>query len=98
MTVTLSPTHSGVEDWPSQKSVVPGLTRSGVMVIVELIGVTTGRNERLCGQMGVIATALTPSMTIGPPAARLYAVAPDGVEMMMPSPEQCTEPVPAWPS
>src|SRR5258706_4728972 len=98
MTVTLSPTHSGVEDWPSQKSVVPGLTRSGVIVIVELSGATTGRKESECGQMGVIATALTPRVTIGPPAARLYAVEPDGVEMMMPSPEQCTEPVPAAPS
>src|SRR3954469_16358356 len=98
MIVTLSPARSGVDDWPSQKSVVPGFTRSGVIVIVEVIGVTTGRNDKLWGQIGVIETALTPSMTIGPPAARLYAVEPDGVEMMIPSPEQCTDPVPTKPS
>src|SRR4051794_27871872 len=98
MIVTLSPARSGVDDWPSQNSVVPGFTRSGVIVIVDVIGVTTGRKDKLGGQIGVIATALTPSITIGPPAARLYAGEPGGVEMMTPPPEQCPARVPADPS
>ena len=57
---------------------------------VLLIGTTTGRNDRECGQIGVIAIVPDPTVTIGPPAAKLYAVEPDGVAMMIPSPANFT--------
>jgi hypothetical protein len=46
------------------------------------------RKDRLCGAMGVIMMHGTLGATIGPPADMLYAVDPDGVATMSPSP--CT--------
>lgn len=48
-------------------------------------GKTSGRNERLRGQMGVNTRALKDGCTIGPPAEREYAVEPVGVETIRPS-------------
>ena len=45
-----------------------------------------GRNERLCGQMGVTRMQGTWGCTMEPPAARLYAVEPVGVATIRPSP------------
>src|SRR5438034_4123865 len=57
--------------------------------------ITTGRNERLCGQIGVMQNASTSGLMIGPPAETLYAVEPLDVETITPSPKYRT---PASPS
>src|SRR5947207_321428 len=51
---TLSPLASFVLAWPSQKSVVPGFTREATTTMVPVGETTTGRNDKLCGQMGVM--------------------------------------------
>src|ERR1700722_18975660 len=56
---TRSPVISLVPSWPSQKMVVPSLTRMAVTSSVEFNETTTGRNERLCGQRGVTQRAST---------------------------------------
>ena len=45
----------------------------------------TERFPKVCGQIGVIAIAETSGLTMGPPAERLYAVDPVGVEKISPS-------------
>jgi hypothetical protein len=54
-------------------------------VIEEEEGKTSGRKDRLRGQMGVRTRALREGWTIGPPAESEYAVEPVGVETMRPS-------------
>jgi hypothetical protein len=54
-------------------------------VIDEEEGKTSGRKDRLRGQMGVRTRALRDGWTMGPPAEREYAVEPVGVETMRPS-------------
>ena len=70
-TTTRSPAASFVLAWPSQNSVVPSFTRAAPMSTVLWDEMTTGRKERLCGQMGVTQNASTPLSTIGPPAETL---------------------------
>ena len=48
-------------------------------------GTTSGRREKVCGQIGVRTATGSSGWTIGPPAERLYAVEPVGVEMINPS-------------
>mmetsp|Transcript_14948 Transcript_14948/g.49003 ORF Transcript_14948/g.49003 Transcript_14948/m.49003 type:complete len:231 (+) Transcript_14948:1477-2169(+) len=48
-------------------------------------GRMTGRNERVCGQMGVRSSAESEGWTMEPPAATEYAVDPVGVAMSTPS-------------
>lgn len=48
-------------------------------------GKTSGRNDRLLGQIGVKTIALKDGCTIGPPAESEYAVEPVGVDTMRPS-------------
>ena len=71
---------------PSQNSVVIRFTFSHTTVTVLSDGITSGRNDKLCGQIGVMHMAATLGVMIGPPAATLYAVLPLGVAMMTPSP------------
>jgi len=47
---------------------------------------TIGLNERERGHIGVITIAFTSAYNIGPPADKLYAVDPLGVENINPSP------------
>lgn len=54
-------------------------------MIIEDEGKTSGRNDRLRGQIGVRTRALRDGWTIGPPADNEYAVDPVGVETMRPS-------------
>lgn len=49
--------------------------------------ITTVRSERLCGQIGVMTSAGTVGLTIGPPAETLYAVLPLLVATITPSPK-----------
>ena len=51
----------------------------------DVAGTTTGRLVSVCGQIGVTTKARTSGVTIGPPAARVYAVEPVGVATMSPS-------------
>src|SRR5437867_2050546 len=60
------------------------------MITVLVPGITTGRNDRLCGASGVMQMPSTPGEIIGPPAATLYAVEPLGVETITPSPNNRT--------
>ena len=48
-------------------------------------GNTSGRKDRLRGQIGVSTMALRDGCTIGPPAESEYAVEPVGVDTMRPS-------------
>ncbi len=58
------------------------LTRS---VIDDEEGNTSGRKDKLRGQMGVNTRALNEGWTIGPPADNEYAVEPVGVDIIRPS-------------
>jgi len=49
-------------------------------------GKTTGLCVSECGQIGVSAKTLVKGKRTGPPAERLYAVEPVGVETITPSP------------
>src|SRR5690606_18794203 len=55
---------------------------------------TTGRNASDCGQIAHTVSPSIPGETIGPPAARLYAVDPDGVATITPSPAKVIALVP----
>lgn len=61
---------------------IRALTRN---VMTDDAGKTSGRNDRLRGQIGVRTSALSEGCTIGPPADSEYAVDPVGVETMRPS-------------
>lgn len=54
-------------------------------VIIEDEGKTSGRKDRLRGQIGVRTRALRDGWTMGPPADSEYAVDPVGVETIRPS-------------
>lgn len=54
-------------------------------MIADEEGKTSGRKERLRGQMGVSTIALSDGCTIGPPAESEYAVEPVGVDTIRPS-------------
>lgn len=54
--------------------------------ITELAGKIRGRKDRLCGANGVTRMQLVLACTMLPPAERLYAVDPVGVDTMIPSP------------
>src|SRR5688572_13960290 len=87
---TVSPRVNFVLACPSQNNVVPGFTRDALITTVIFEDTTTGRNERLCGQMGVMQMASTDASMMGPPAETLYAVDPLGVATMTPSPKYRT--------
>src|SRR5919197_4353684 len=57
-----------------------GCTRTGAEA-----GITIGRFVKVCGAIGVSSSASSVGCTIGPPAARLYAVDPVGVATIRPS-------------
>ena len=63
---------------------MPSTTRTR-RVMEDDAGKTSGRKERLRGQIGVRTRALSDGWTIGPPAEREYAVEPVGVETINPS-------------
>ena len=50
---------------------------------------TMERLVRVCAEMGVMAMICASAFSTGPPADRLYAVEPVGVQMMTPSAEGC---------
>src|SRR5262245_23975985 len=56
-TTILSPVLMLVVSWPSHESAVPRLTRLAVISTLFCEEMTIGRNDRLCGQMGVMQTA-----------------------------------------
>src|ERR1019366_3605189 len=58
-------------------------------------GTTIGRIVSRCGQIGVTSIAFTVGITIGPPADRLYAVDPVGVDRITPSARNTAT---GWPS
>ena len=54
-------------------------------MISEVAGKMTGLKLSECAQMGVKMIPSTPVLTSGPPAAKLYAVEPVGVDIRIPS-------------
>ncbi len=78
--------------WPSSTSVVPWFRRRQRIETIAPESMMIGRNESECGQMGVTDRTSRPGEMIGPPAERLYAVEPEGVAMMTPSPENFVVP------
>ena len=87
VTVRLSPWHSSFLILPSKLTqavfLLAGLTE---IFSSTPAGTTMGRNERLWGQMGVTITAGTLGWIMLAPAATAYAVLPEGVETIRPSP------------
>ena len=65
------------------------LTTSTEITVVE--STTIGRKANEYAAMGVTSKALIDRSTIGPPALRLYAVEPEGVETITPSPLNARE-------
>ena len=63
---------------------LPAVTKAGAQVVAIGQG-TADEAARVCEQMGVMTIALMVGKTIGPPADRLYAVDPVGVDRMRPS-------------
>jgi hypothetical protein len=53
-------------------------------------GMTTARDVRLCGEIGLIVRTSLCGTTMGPPLASEYAVDPVGVVTMIPSAEYVT--------
>ena len=47
------------------------IDRAAVIITVLLKAITTGRNDKLCGQIGVMHRAWTLGLMIGPPEATL---------------------------
>ena len=56
------------------------------MVMVVVTGIINGRKDRECGAIGVTQMHWVFAWTMEPPAERLYAVDPVGVDRIMPSP------------
>ena len=85
---TLSPLESGKLVCPSKLTVAcsPAYLKIGSKVKCPSAGKISGRWPKECGQMGVSKKTSTSGATIGPPAAKEYAVEPVGVETIMPSP------------
>src|SRR3989339_1942444 len=83
--VTLSPRFIPCVIWPSTETVVPSLTfRPSTSTVLSAL-ITIGRNDSECGHIGVITKTSIKVESIGPPAERLYAVEPVGVEIIRPS-------------
>ncbi len=83
--ITRSPTLSGNPTWPSRVNATSSWSVFSINSISALSGTTIGRLESVNGQMGVTTTAFIDGKITGPPAERLYAVEPVGVETMRPS-------------
>ena len=60
-----------------------------------LIGIIKGLNDNECGAKGVIAMQSVFAYIIDPPAERLYAVEPVGVDIIKPSPTKVVISIPS---
>src|SRR5688572_24406992 len=80
-----SPGANIVPTWPSIVTRSSSGPSSARTVTSESAGTTSGRIARVCGEIGVVMIRGWVGRTTGPPADRLYAVDPVGVEMMTPS-------------
>jgi len=82
-----SPGSSGNPTCPSSVTCTSAAfcPSASATVTIDSPGRMIGRCDRLCGQIGVVTRALTDGTMTGPPAARLYAVEPVGVERIRPS-------------
>ena len=79
-----SPTCNAMPHWPSTDNVASqSAGPTSVIPIGPSAAVTTGRCVSECGQIGVMTSVFVPASTMGPPAARLYAVDPIGVDTMI---------------
>ena len=67
---------------------MPSLIRVQLISTTLAASITIGRKLSECGQIGVMTIASIEPSRIGPPADRLYAVEPVGVETISPSPTQ----------
>ena len=87
VTMTSSPCRNAKPRWPSKvTNISSGLdSAAGRTLMRELPGITIGRLPSECGAIGVSSSASTLGCTIGPPAARLYAVDPVGLARIKPS-------------
>lgn len=95
-TLTYSPGCKIWEVLPSIETPAGDLLRSPIRsVINDDDGKTSGRNDKLRGQIGVKTSALSEGWTMGPPAESEYAVDPVGVDTISPSE---TASVRCWPS
>jgi len=82
-----SPFFSSNRVAPSMETQAEHLPSSGFVSLIEQFsGSIKGLKDRECGAIGVKSMAGTLHYTIDPPAAKLYAVDPVGVEIINPSP------------
>ena len=63
---------------PSQKSVVPSFTFSAMIVTTLSPEMINGRNDRLCGQIGVMPITSTLGLMIGPAGGHVVGGRPAG--------------------
>src|SRR4029079_2547765 len=83
--LTWSATFNGKPTCPSSVNVTSSLSVFSNNSISASSGTTIGRFESVNGQIGVMTTAFIEGKITGPPAQRLYAVDPVGVETIRPS-------------
>src|SRR6185503_4886701 len=83
--LTRSATFSGKPTCPSSVNDTSSLSVFSNNSISASSGTTIGRFESVKGQIGVITIAFIEGKITGPPADKLYAVEPVGVEMIRPS-------------
>src|SRR5689334_25391955 len=83
--LTRSSTSKGKPTCPSSVNATSSLSVFNNNSISASSGTTIGRFESVNGQIGVITTAFIDGKITGPPADRLYAVDPVGVETIRPS-------------
>src|SRR6185436_10241214 len=82
---TRSSTSIGKPTCPSSVNATSSLSVFNNNSISSSSGTTIGRLESVNGQIGVTTTAFIDGKITGPPAERLYAVEPVGVETIRPS-------------
>ena len=84
-TLSISPCAKVVPTWPSTVTKSSSDASSACSVTSTLDGRITGRMASVCADTGVTTIVSSVGKTTGPPAERLYAVDPVGVDSTMPS-------------
>uniref|UniRef100_K3WHE0 Uncharacterized protein n=1 Tax=Globisporangium ultimum (strain ATCC 200006 / CBS 805.95 / DAOM BR144) TaxID=431595 RepID=K3WHE0_GLOUD len=86
-TMMQSPRSSCTRFLPSNETyaLVARLVIGNSILSVALSWKSSGRNDNVCGQMGVNSIVGTDGCVMEPPADNEYAVEPVGVAMMIPS-------------
>ena len=79
-----SPSRRSQREWLSKCTRGSGLSRTTIST-VQLLLITIGRLDSVCGDTGTSAITESEGCTIGPPDDNAYAVEPVGVATIKPS-------------